>query len=194
MSISQSPPAHLRIERRKFLAGLIAGIVLTVAAPLTFLATGSLNVAATARPGRLEKTLAPWALGRSVRRRAPGKIPRTDPNDPVARQVGLLLYRDNCVMCHGAPGVEVAELARGLNPDAPMLDAPDIQRKSDGELFWVVKNGIRLTGMPAFGPGHRDEEIARLIALLRRLDRLSPQERAVLGERAGGSASRGARR
>ena len=64
-----------------------------------------------------------------------------------------------CLTCHGAGTVDPSEIGEGLNPPAPDLTQPSVQSKTDGELFWIVQNGIRMTGMPAFGPTHKDEEI-----------------------------------
>ena len=78
-------------------------------------------------------------------------------------------------MCHGAPDVDAAELSKGLNPRAPKtLADSDL---SDGKLFWIVKHGIRMTPMPAFGPTHSDEEIWKIVAFVRHLSKLTPQER-----------------
>ena len=74
-----------------------------------------------------------------------------------------------CVSCHGAPGVDASEAGDGLNPPAPDLTLPRVQKRTDGELFWLVQNGIRMTGMPAFGTTHKDEEIWKIVAFVRRL-------------------------
>ena len=81
-----------------------------------------------------------------------------------------------CVTCHGAPGVDASEAGEGLNPPAPDLTTGKVQKRTDGELFWLVQSGIRMTGMPAFGPTHKDEEIWKIVAFLRRLPALSPDE------------------
>jgi len=90
-----------------------------------------------------------------------------------------------CFGCHGAPGHELSEIAQGLNPKPPKLDAEDVQAGSDAELYWVVKNGLRMTGMPAFGPTHEDKELWSIVAFLRRLPKLKPQEYDAMVEAAG---------
>jgi mono/diheme cytochrome c family protein len=83
--------------------------------------------------------------------------------------------------------VAAADLSKGINPSAPSLDKEESDR-SDGELFWVVKHGIRMTAMPAFGPTHTDEEIWKIVAFIRHLPDLTAQEgnslRAATGEEA----------
>jgi mono/diheme cytochrome c family protein len=88
-----------------------------------------------------------------------------------------------CVSCHGAPGVDASPVGEGLNPPAPDLTLARIQERSDGELFWLVQNGIRMTGMPAFGPTHRDEEIWEIVAFLRHLPELTPEEEKALASK-----------
>src|SRR5208282_585710 len=142
-------------------------------------ATGSIDIGADVKPGLMERTLAPWVLDRSVDKRAPNeKNPYT--GNPSAIATGLDHYRENCVMCHGAPGVAAGELSKGLNPRAPSL--AEQSDTSDGELFWIVKHGVRMTPMPAFGPTHTDDEIWKIVAFIRHLPDLSQQERAALRE------------
>ena len=155
------------------IGSFVAGVGITLLVPIIILATGAINFGADVKPGLIERTIAPWAVDQSMERRAP-----TDKNpyasDPAAITTGLDHYRENCVMCHGAPDVESAELSKGLNPPAPSLANSDM---SDGELFWVVKHGIRMTPMPAFGPTHSDEEIWKIVAFIRHLPKLTAQER-----------------
>lgn len=157
----------------------VAGILFALLVPVLLLATGVINVGADVNPGLIEKTLAPWALDRSVEKRAPdAKNPYT--GNPAAIATGLNHYRENCVMCHGAPGLPESEVSRGLNPRAPSLAKQS--DTSDGELFWTVKHGLRMTPMPAFGPTHTDEEIWKIVAFIRHLPELSQPERDSLRE------------
>lgn len=160
------------------LLGFLAGILISVALPLVVLALGVLNVGADVPPGPIERTLAGWARDRSVGRRAPQMKGPYD-GQPAAIVTGFDHYRDNCVMCHGAPGVAGAELSKGLNPPAPSLGKEE-NDTPDGELFWVIKHGIRMTPMPAFGPTQTDEEIWKIVAFIRHLPDLTEQERTSL--------------
>ena len=163
----------------KFLAGLVVGVVLAVLAPLAWLAGGKLDVSAAAETGALEQRLAPWVVERSIAAHAPAaRNPHADDPESLAR--GRAHYRAMCVACHGAPGVEIGEIGRGLNPVPPSLDVPAVQRRSDGELFWIVKRGIRMSGMPAFGGTHDDAELWALVSFVRRLPRLADEDRRML--------------
>jgi mono/diheme cytochrome c family protein len=86
---------------------------------------------------------------------------------------------ENCLRGHGAPGVKRAEFAEGMNPTPPDIDGA-LQTYTDAQLFWVIKNGIRATGMPAFGVNHKDDEIAAIAAFVRHTPKLSPEERKEL--------------
>lgn len=156
--------------------GLVVGMLLVIIIPLLVLASGVMDFSASKEAGAIESTLAPWAYERSMARRAPdGKNPFVA--DANALAVGMDHYRENCVICHGAPDVKPVELAEGLNPAAPKLHTDDSQELKDGEIFYIVKNGIRMTGMPAFGPTHSDEEIWKIVAFVRHLPKLTPPEK-----------------
>lgn len=75
-----------------------------------------------------------------------------------------------CVMCHGEDGRTPTQIGLSLYPPTPSLSAPEVQRYTDPELFWVVKNGIRLTGMPGFGRFYSDPQIWHLVRYIRTLN------------------------
>jgi len=153
-----------------------ATLLVVILVPLLVLATGVIDMGADTKPGFVERNLAPWAVDRSLDRRASDqKNPYAD--DPKSIAEGLEHYHMDCVMCHGAPGVDPFDLAKGLNPSAPSLNDTDL---SDGELFWVIKHGIRMTPMPAFGPTHSDDDIWKIAAFIRHLPHLTDKERDTL--------------
>jgi mono/diheme cytochrome c family protein len=162
----------------KFFAGVVVTVLVVLAIGGFIFATGRFNVAATAPPDVADK-VAPWVLDKSIKR---GAKSVTDPvsKDPNAVALGLSHYRENCLPCHGAPGVEPAEFHEGMNPAPPEIESEDLQHASDAELFWVIKNGIRMTGMPAFGGNHNDEEIRHIVAFVRHTPQLTDAERQAL--------------
>jgi mono/diheme cytochrome c family protein len=162
----------------KFFSGVFATLLVIVAVGGFIFATGRWNVAATAPPDMIDK-VAPWALDKALERRS------KDITDPIAKDAGAIArgmthYRENCLPCHGAPGIEPAEFHEGLNPSPPDIDAPALQHDTDAELFWVIKNGIRMTGMPAFGGNHKDEEIRDIVAFVRHAPQITDAERQKL--------------
>jgi len=166
-------------ERVRFLFGVIFGILLVAVGAAAYVMTGSYNTAATIPPGKTEKELATYALNKSVAKHAPN---RRNPlsADPETFRGGLAHFRENCVVCHGAPGVDPGEIGQGLNPGAPDLTLRRTQARSDGELYWIVSEGIRMTGMPAFGPTHKENEIWQVVAFLRHLPGITDEEKTQL--------------
>jgi mono/diheme cytochrome c family protein len=164
------------------LASIVAFVVLVAIVVLLVLATGSVTVGADVKPGLIVRTLAPWGRDRSVQRHAP-KLKNPYAGEPNAIAEGMDHYREACLVCHGAPGVPMSEIAKGLEPPAPSLGKEEIDTP-DGELFWVTKHGIRLTSMPAFGWTHSDEEIWKVVAFLRHMPELTAEEKEFLREAA----------
>jgi mono/diheme cytochrome c family protein len=94
---------------------------------------------------------------------------------------GLEHFADHCAVCHGNSGAGDTPIGRGLYPKPPVLREARTQSLSDGELFAIIQNGIRFTGMPAFGGGggdHTDEDSWRLVQFIRHLPKQTPQELA----------------
>jgi mono/diheme cytochrome c family protein len=153
-----------------WLGGLVALFMVAVAATLLLESGRAVNVAATAPPDWLDELL-PKILHAALERETKG-LEVTIPTDAAAVERGFIHYKENCLPCHGGPGIPRTEFAEGLNPSAPELDTPDIAKDEDAELFWITKNGIRMTGMPAFGGNHTDDEIRDILAFVRKLPAL----------------------
>lgn len=93
--------------------------------------------------------------------------------DPVLVHKGFPHFHDMCRLCHGAPGYARSEFAEGLYPHPPDLSSDEIKNEiTDRELFWIVQNGLKMTGMPAFGDTHTEDQIWSIIAIIRELPRL----------------------
>jgi mono/diheme cytochrome c family protein len=105
-----------------------------------------------------------------------------NPVEPTADVLGRARahFADHCASCHGNDGRGRTELGQGLYPRAPDMTVADTQSLSDGELFAIIENGVRLTGMPAWGqPGPEDDrETWELVHLIRRLTQLTADELA----------------
>jgi len=88
-------------------------------------------------------------------------------------------WADHCASCHSNDGSGDALMGRNMVPSAPDMRRPDTQRLTDGELFYIIQNGVRLTGMPAWGGGSaRDEEDSwKLVHFIRRLPQLTFEEK-----------------
>ncbi len=97
--------------------------------------------------------------------------------DPALVPKGALIFSEACLHCHGGPGISADSFSQGLYPAPANLFSGAIQKEwSDKQLYWIVQNGIKLTGMPSFGSNYEKEEIAGAIAFVRRLPSISSQE------------------
>jgi hypothetical protein len=86
-------------------------------------------------------------------------------------------WADHCATCHANNGSGDSMLGRTMYPPPPDMRQPATQSQSDGEIYYTINNGVRLTGMPAFGePGDRDMDSWKLVCFIRHLPRLSPDE------------------
>jgi mono/diheme cytochrome c family protein len=158
----------------KALALLVA--ILAVLLVVAFIWIGSRGISAKVQPGRVETVVA-----RTMRRLA---IPRGDRNRqnpvPRSREVvaeGMGHYADHCAACHANDGSGETEMGLGLYPKPPDMRLPATQSLTDGELFYIIENGVRLTGMPAWGTGtHKGEESTwHLVHFIRELPRLTTE-------------------
>ena len=113
--------------------------------------------------------------------RAPIRQVQPDPFErhftPQELASGADIYQKNCAACHGLPGQSVPPIGQGEFPRPPQLFTPDGRVSDDpaGVTYWKIKNGIRLTGMPAFGKSLSDMQMWQVAALVARADNLPPQ-------------------
>jgi mono/diheme cytochrome c family protein len=101
---------------------------------------------------------------------------------------GFRSYHGLCSLCHSGPGLEAGPIRQGLNPKPPELSSEVVQRRSNEELFWIVKHGIKMSGMPAFGPTHDDRELLQIVAFVRQLPHLKGDEYLAMVRAGGGKA------
>ena len=107
-------------------------------------------------------------------RNAPNPVPLS----PDLLQEGLAHFADHCATCHANDGSGQTPIGKNVYPKAPDLRLADTQSMSDGELFWVIHNGIRFTAMPAWGEGDLDKDLDswKLVHFIRHLPQLMPEE------------------
>lgn len=153
--------------------GTIAA-VLILAGPVLLLAGG---VSARPEPSAAEAWIARRARGLVIPSSA-----KTTPNPvPPGREslrAGRAHFADHCAICHGNDGRGRTEIGRSLYPRAPDMTAAATQALTDGELFWIIENGIRFTGMPAWGRAGLSEASWQLVQFVRHLPQLTPDEEA----------------
>jgi mono/diheme cytochrome c family protein len=169
---------------------IIAMVLLVQAAALAAVVHfGLYNVAASVPHTAAGRWLLDTLQQRSVAARARDvQVPSLD--EPHLVRAGAEHYREMCVVCHGAPGVERGEIGNSLTPTPPDL-AKAARMWTDAELFWIVKHGIKLAGMPAFGETHGDDELWKIAAFVRRLPEMSSGEYRELAGAPGRAAGHG---
>jgi mono/diheme cytochrome c family protein len=156
-----------------FIAGL-----LVLLGSFAVIYAGFYDVAASDQHWPVTRWILETARVRSIKAHAAGIAAPPGLDDPAKVLTGVEHYAAHCAVCHGAPGVPKGDAARGLNPSSPDL-AEATQLYSPAELFWIVKHGIKMTGMPAWSD-HSDEELWATVAFLQKLPGMSEQDYAKL--------------
>jgi mono/diheme cytochrome c family protein len=107
-----------------------------------------------------------------------GAKARTNPyaTDAHAWVEGGRHFQEHCSSCHGDEGDGKSEIGRNLYPKAPDMRGADTQALTDGEIYFVIMNGIRYTGMPAWEGEHTPDETWKLVSFIRRLPKLTPED------------------
>ncbi len=129
------------------------------------------------QPPAVERWLANWARRSSM----PAEVRAL--RNPVANAVETLAearahWADHCAACHANDGSGDTLLGKNSYPPAPDMRLPETQQKTDGELFYIIENGVRRTGMPAWGgPGHDAQDSWKLVQFIRHLPNLTTEEK-----------------
>lgn len=170
--------AVLTQNARKHARGAVAAVLALALLGFVVVWTGLYNVAAS----RGHWAIVEWALSFGMRnsvetRALPIKPPPLDNENMV--HLGAAHFDHGCAPCHGAPGKSPNPIAQSALPSAPDL-AGSSARWKDRELFWIVKHGIKYTGMPAWVSQNRDDEVWAMVAFLKALPRLDAQDYARL--------------
>ena len=157
------------------LAIVLAGVILILGAFL-FVWSGFYNIAATRPHYALTFSMIGMLRERSIEVHS-DEIKVPDLKNAALKEKAVIHYHEMCRLCHGAPGYPPEEFSEGLYPSPPVMASGKIQSElSDSEIFWVLKNGLKMTGMPAFGPTHNDEILWGLVALSRDIPGITPSQ------------------
>jgi mono/diheme cytochrome c family protein len=166
-----------------FVLGIVFALALLVAGGWIYLRWGNPAVAVADKAYPFERQIVRVPLGARIAREM-NKPPYAGSEDVYVN--GAMVYKENCAACHGVPGEDVA-YAQWMYPRAPQLfkkhahgNVVGVSDDDPGETYWKVKNGIRLTGMPAFQHVLSDEDMWDVTLLLKNADQ--PMSAAVTGE------------
>jgi mono/diheme cytochrome c family protein len=163
---------------RTIIASLLIAALLVVLVAGAILYAGMYDVAATSPHWRMTSWLFEVARIRSIKAQAATVQAPPGLDDPAKVLIGVEHYAAHCAVCHGAPGVPKGDIARGLYPPPPDL-AKTAPLYSPAELFWIVKHGVKMTGMPAWSD-HSDDELWATVGFLAKLPSMSEQDYARL--------------
>ena len=154
------------------LAGALLG-VLASGAGLVVVYGGIYDISATSPHLQPVYSMLETTMRHSVRRNAQGiEPPALDTPERILR--GAALYRDQCVQCHGAPGVAQGDIGKSMQPlPGPLVDA--LQRWRPREIYWITRHGIKMSGMPAWQFRMDDAQLWDVVAFVQRLPELTPQ-------------------
>jgi mono/diheme cytochrome c family protein len=156
--------------------GAVGLLLLIIAIVLLVILTGSYNVAATQRHG----PIAAWALDTAFINSVKSRGDELEPPARFTRQMiaaGASEYNAMCAHCHGGVGQKRAEWSEGMRPKPPAL-AHAAERWTHAEVFWLVKHGAKMTGMPAFGPTHDDAALWNIAAFVKAMPKMPAAEYA----------------
>ena len=146
---------------------LLLFVVVAAGGALLYAWSGFYNVAASAGHWGVTRWLLEFTMANSVERHARG-IDAPSLDDPVLILRGAGHYQGGCAPCHGAPGEARNPIVQQMLPPPPYL-VEKVSAWNSDELFWIVKHGLKYTGMPAWVAPQRDDEVWAVVAFLRRL-------------------------
>lgn len=158
----------------KCIKGILWLVVIAFISGVAVMFSGLIDVAATKPHDPVTGFILNTTMESSVRAHAKG-ISAPSLDDPGMITEGFRHYREMCVDCHLAPGVEATEISEGLMPRPPRLQKA-VEEWTPEELFWVTKNGVKMTGMPAWGPTHSDAKIWAIVAFLEKLPHMTAEQ------------------
>jgi mono/diheme cytochrome c family protein len=160
----------------RFLRDALVTIVVLIAAAALFgyLAFRDGGLSASTEPGRLEASVAERLVALSIPKQADERTNPLAAGEAWRDAVGH--YQDHCAVCHGPYGRANTEIGSNMYPRVTDLASPETQQMSDGALFYIIQNGVRWTGMPAWKNEHSEEETWKLVALIRQLPTLRPED------------------
>jgi mono/diheme cytochrome c family protein len=163
---------------RCIIASILTAGIFALLGGFALIYTGAYDVAATSPHLPVTRWLMETARSRSIKAHAAGIEVPPGFDNPANIPTGVEHFAAHCAVCHGAPGVPRGDIGQGLYPAPPDL-AETAPLYSGAELFWIVKNGIKMTGMPAWRD-HSDAELWATVAFVKKLPGMSEQDYARL--------------
>ncbi len=153
--------------------GVLGTLLLGAAGAALYVSMGWMPANADSKPGKLERWMARKSLRATFKRIPPQTAPIAP--DEANLAAGVKLYAANCLVCHGASDGKPSNIARGLYQKAPQFARHGVDDDPEEKIEWIIEHGIRLTGMPAFGPSLNQTQLWQLTLFLKHMDALPPK-------------------
>jgi cytochrome c553 len=167
-------------------AGLAAALAALFLLAMLVAWSGILNIGASTGHLPVTNWFLHWAMRNAVRTQTTLTV-TLNPVDPTDLAAAAGHYAATCASCHGAPGVRPSPVMQSTTPPAPDL-ARTPPEWTDEQLFWIIKHGVKFTPMPGWPSQHRDDEVRRMAAFVRRLPGMAPQTYRAMAYGPGGTA------
>ncbi|MCF8039088.1 MAG: cytochrome c [Desulfohalobiaceae bacterium] len=175
----------------KYLVTILIVLAVLIAGAFLYAWSGLYNMAASKPHWNLTSSFIEMVRDRSIETHSQD-IQRPGAGGTELKDTFFSHYHGMCRLCHGAPGYRPEEFAMGLYPKPPEMTSGEIQTEfNQVEIYWIVEHGLKLTGMPAFGPSHDEEDLWGLAALARAMPGMSPEQYNQRVQRAGPHAGSG---
>ena len=161
---------------KKIVLTVLVTLAILISGFLIYISNGFYDVSQlTPHNGKLK-----WVIRKtkhnSIDKRMTENVVPANLNDTNLIISGFKNYNTKCTSCHGAPGVKADEMVEGLYPKPPLMYKHEGQEDPQ-EFFWIIKNGIKMTSMPGYGPSHSDESLWAITAFVtEKLNKMTPEE------------------
>lgn len=156
------------------IVGIAAVLILGLLGAYVFVTTGRFPANADAKPPALEKWAAKVSLKATIARemlKTPNPVALSDDN----LIAGIKLYAANCAVCHGAADGAASNVAKGLYQHPPQFGKDGVTDDEEGETYWKIFHGIRMTGMPSYRATLSETQMWQLTLFLKHMDELTPR-------------------
>jgi hypothetical protein len=167
---------------RAFLLGIfvaLAGVAIVV---FGIIQTGAVPARQDIRPGKLERWMASTSLKATIEREAPRPPYPFGSPDERGYVAAANLYVQNCAVCHGTAHSTPTAIARGFAVRAPQFAKHGVEDDPEGETYWKIAHGIRMTAMPSFGAILDQRSLWQLAYFMKHMDALPPAAKAIFDD------------
>jgi mono/diheme cytochrome c family protein len=161
---------------KKILITIVLTFLVLGVGTFIFISSGAYNISQLSHHNWLTLSIIQLTTHKSIDKRMKENVMPANLKDSAVLIMGFKHYNEMCVSCHGAPGVKPNEMVEGLYPKPPEMYKHG-EEDAAQEFFWIIKNGIKMTSMPAFAPTHDDEKIWAMTAFVtQKLAKMTPEE------------------